>query len=178
MPVQRQVCSRVMTCLFGWRAGAEAASSTAAEAGAAVAEQLPQLLAADQNLGVRQAALLALSSVARAAGREHPDLVLAALPSALAATEDAQRAVRSSALATVAACAAALGTRLLPQLVPLVTAVLSAVEAAGNALAAAEEGQPEQAEAHDVVRPCSSPRHLLSCSINAPCPQSAEEFPV
>lgn len=155
----------MMSCPRDRSAAAEAASSTAAEAGAAVAEQLPRLLGADQTAGVRQAVLLALSSVVRACGREHPDLVLAALPSALAATTDAQRPVRSSALATVAACAAALGTRSLPQLVPLVTAVLSAVETAGNALTAAEEAQPEQAEALDAVRCCLSSWQVLSCSI-------------
>lgn len=143
-----------MICLLQCRSeGATAASSTAAEAGLAVAEQLPRLLAADESAGVRQAALLALSSVAAACGGERPDLVLAALPSALAATRDGQRPVRSSALAIVAACVGALGTRALPQLVPLVTAVLSAVEAAGSALAAADRAQPStQAKAQDAVR--------------------------
>lgn len=129
------------------RPAAEEALATAEAAGAAVAEQLPRLLAPEQSAGVRQAALAALGGVARAAGRERPALVLAALPAALAATRDAQRSVRSSALAAVAACAAALGTRALPQLLPLVTAVLAAVEAAGKALAAAIDAPPAEPSA-------------------------------
>ncbi len=167
------IIGRILTTSFLLQCRLEAASaaaSTAAEAASAVAEQLPRLLAADQSAGVRQTALLALSSVASACGKERPDLVLAALPSALAATRDAQRPVRSSALATVAACTAALGTHALPQLVPLVTSVLLAVEAAGTALAAADDAQPApKAKARNAVRSTTlkSP-WTLTCNRN-PC---------
>ena len=90
-------------------------SRTLAAAGLAVCGELPRLLSAPAALS-RQLALVAADAGVRQFGSTLPAGVLTALPHIVGSAADGAAAVRSSALACVAAFAAALGPRLLPHL--------------------------------------------------------------
>ncbi|KAG2486505.1 hypothetical protein HYH03_014807 [Edaphochlamys debaryana] len=117
----------------------------AGEAAARACAMLPPLLAtpgaasADSGASplTRQLALIALAAIAAEFGASQHAALLAGVPAVLAATRDGHAAIRSSALACVAALVAALGQRLVPVLPSTVAAAVAAADRAWARLARA-----------------------------------------
>ena len=134
---------------------AAAAEAALAEAAMGICGEAGSCLAAASAASAltKQAMLLALDATTRAFGRARPAPVLACLPCVVALARDAGAppAVRSSAVACLAAAGAALGGGLVPRLPEVMAAVLAAGEGGRADLEAAGGEEEDEAAALQVA---------------------------